>query len=1060
LIGNQGVGKNILTYALLNATSTEMEYMQLHRDITIYSLTVQPSVIDGILSYTDSPLVKAVKHGRVLLLDECDKCPLEVLSILRSLLADGEMILSDGRRIVADASQHANTNNLIEIHKDFRVIALANRGGFPFHGNNFFDDCGDLFQTQYVDNPSGENQLQMLQSYAPDVDRKILEKLIACFEDLKRLNAEGHLQYPYSTRELVSIAKHMQAFPRDGIVSAIGNVVSFDHFNDRAFTQLRIIFERHGIPLKSNQKHDIRLSPAKSLTLKQSHEIPLGEVIHVTQPTESVVVDQFSRKPETIIIHSQQFNSLNTNHRATVFTEHRMSIDCTSMDLRQVITCPDKSIHTLSMNSPFGLMSFHPPHYQKYTAFDLSSFQHLSSLQIASLSNKNRVVLFGTTYVVSKQMQLGFAKARNVAFFFAILDPRKASEPCEKVLCHITTYKHSNAFELISHDVSSTEKPRFTLWARGNYEFHIATLLDENASFRMVHVGKCIQNLDFLAPSEYLLTTNDEHQFLVRIDGEHNVSLTRLSLQDRDGKPLAYSSKKTLQQQFSSVESTGDVQFVSTASSGGILRVSSAFDEDGNIPVKVLGPKYSKDLLIGESADRHSLKFIDVEKKLSLDLIPITTDMTAGNETSPVLSAKHFSCEDSGALVTLHQDRHLRIWDINSSTLHNEAKYWKQLVGGGSTEPMRLEFDYHNDNLSMSGPKHGKEDNMPHVGGNTYAGGSGGRDTAGLGGVGGPYRLEKKGQNVYQLSDEVKKNVSQEALEKARKMGREAYEKRLNAIDMTDHEMGTYLEFYEAVKDQIHHLRDLLENLRAKEQDRTWIKGQTSGDLDEARIIEAVIGEESIYKRRVKKEDLNPSFNQQKKPKSLRFLVDVSGSMYRFNGMDKRLLRMMELVVLLMESFDGFEHKFRYEIIGHSGETSRLVFVPFDKPPLDQKERLKVILKMHAHSQFCWSGDSTLEATHDAIQSAAQEEDTSDERIVFCFSDANLARYGIAPARFGEILVAEADVKAFAIFLAGLGDEAERAVQQMPHDHAFVCKDTRFLSKVFEEIFTSHVLED
>ena len=35
-------------------------------------------------------------------------------------------------------------------------------------------------------------------------------------------------------------------------------------------------------------------------------------------------------------------------------------------------------------------------------------------------------------------------------------------------------------------------------------------------------------------------------------------------------------------------------------------------------------------------------------------------------------------------------------------------------------------------------PKHGKEDekNEPHVGGNTWAGGSGGSDTAGLGGRG------------------------------------------------------------------------------------------------------------------------------------------------------------------------------------------------------------------------------------------------------------------------------------------------------------------------------------
>lgn len=50
-------------------------------------------------------------------------------------------------------------------------------------------------------------------------------------------------------------------------------------------------------------------------------------------------------------------------------------------------------------------------------------------------------------------------------------------------------------------------------------------------------------------------------------------------------------------------------------------------------------------------------------------------------------------------------------------------------------------------------PKHGKADarNQPHVGGNTWAGGTGGTSTAGLGGKGGPYRLDA-GHDVSQVS--------------------------------------------------------------------------------------------------------------------------------------------------------------------------------------------------------------------------------------------------------------------------------------------------------------------
>ena len=52
-------------------------------------------------------------------------------------------------------------------------------------------------------------------------------------------------------------------------------------------------------------------------------------------------------------------------------------------------------------------------------------------------------------------------------------------------------------------------------------------------------------------------------------------------------------------------------------------------------------------------------------------------------------------------------------------------------------------------------------DNAPHVGGNTWAGGTGGRDTAGLGGKGGPYRLDA-GHTVYQVSDAEKDAVPEE----------------------------------------------------------------------------------------------------------------------------------------------------------------------------------------------------------------------------------------------------------------------------------------------------------
>jgi von Willebrand factor A domain-containing protein 8 len=73
LIGNQGVGKNKIVDYFLQRMELPREYIQLHRDTTVYSLTSSPSIVNGLLVYDDSALVRAVQCGYVLVVDEADK---------------------------------------------------------------------------------------------------------------------------------------------------------------------------------------------------------------------------------------------------------------------------------------------------------------------------------------------------------------------------------------------------------------------------------------------------------------------------------------------------------------------------------------------------------------------------------------------------------------------------------------------------------------------------------------------------------------------------------------------------------------------------------------------------------------------------------------------------------------------------------------------------------------------------------------------------------------------------------------------------------------------------
>ncbi|KAM8718667.1 hypothetical protein ACLKA7_001387 [Drosophila subpalustris] len=633
LVGNQGVGKNKLIDRLLELMRRPREYIQLHRDTTVHSLTVQSTLRDGQIVFEDSALVRAVKSGHVLVIDEADKAPVNVTCILRNLGENGEMMLSDGRRIVAHGYS-GNTSNFIETHPEFRLVVLANRPGFPFLGNDFFAELGDIFSCHAIDNPMPDSEIYLLKQYGPNVPIKTLRKLVNAFGELRKLADEGLLNYPYSTREVVNIVKHLERYPQDNMSELVGNVLDFDRSQPEALQQVTQVLSKHGL-----------------------------------------------------------------------------SIDA-----------------------------------------------------------------------------------------------------------------------------------------------------------------------------------------------------------------------------------------------------------------------YAKD----------ELQTLRLQRPLQLDV-------------------KRFS------------------------------------------------------GLGVSGPKVGKLDpkNEPHVGGNTWAGGSGGRDTAGLGGKGGPFRLDK-GHRVHQLSEEEKADVPEEIKRAAREMNRKAFNQKLHEIKMSAHDHQLYAQFSEPNRKQVKQLKAILEAMQTKSKQRQWKKYQTHGELDDTRLIEGITGERNIYRRRT---EPNPwSDHHQEQPNRLKLVVDVSGSMYRFNGYDGRLDRQLEAVVMVMEAFQGYENKIIYDIIGHSGEGWELPFVNLGSAPKNDKERFEIIRMMHAHSQFCWSGDSTVKAAREACSTLSTEENYGNG-IVVVLSDANLARYGIHPKDLALALKrGEPKVKGFVIFIGSLAEEAELIMTEMPDGQSFVCMDLTNLPQILKQIFTSSLL--
>ncbi|KAJ3411077.1 hypothetical protein HDV05_002776 [Chytridiales sp. JEL 0842] len=641
LMGNQGVGKNKITDRLLELLQRPREYIQLHRDSTVSSLTVVPSLEGGVVRFKDSPLVKAVRFGRVLVVDEADKAPVHVTAILKSLAESGRMMLSDGRTVRPweQGETAGEDDGVVRVHPDFRMIVLANRPGYPFMGNDFFVNLSDVVSVHALENPDFDSELALVSQAAPSVDKTLLGKLIGVFQELRKGFDEGVLTYPYSLRELLHIARHLEKFGEDELGIVLRNVFDFDVKKPDVYRVLHEALKKHGL------------------------DVP------------------------------------------------------------------------------------------------------------------------------------------------------------------------------------------------------------------------------------YL------------------------------GTPLPL------------------------------------------IPDPNLAIRY----------DSHSVK------------PPPPT----------------------------------------------------------------------------SNPKHGKEDpnNDPHIGGNTWAGGTGGSDTAGLGGRGGPYRLDK-GHQIHQVTDAEKAAVPPHVLEAARKMGREALQKRLQEISMSATQGQTYADLSSRIRADSERLKAVLEGLEVKSKERVWVRHRTEGELDDSKLVDGLMGEQAIYMERRDPPKAAGSFGEVVKPKRIRFVMDVSGSMYRFNGFDGRLSRCLETTLMLMETLASprLQGRFAYDIVGHSGDSACIPFVDVGKPPKDELERLKILEGMVAHSQYCWSGDNTVLALSEAMESLAKEkEDESDGKFVILLSDANLARYGIRPSSITGVLQKGEGkgVLGVVVFIGSLGREAEVLARELPVGKGFVCMQTSEVPRVIGGILAS-----
>ncbi|XP_064614845.1 von Willebrand factor A domain-containing protein 8-like [Liolophura sinensis] len=1124
LVGNQGVGKNKIIDRFLYLLNRPREYLQLHRDTTVQTLTLQPTVQDGIIIYEDSPLVRAVKMGHILVVDEADKASTHVTCILKTLVESGEMHLADGRRIVTASSGLPSSENVIVTHPDFRMMVLANRPGFPFLGNDFFGAMGDIFSCHAIDNPNMESEMSMLRQYGPHVPEHVLEKLVVAFGELRDLADQGLISYPYSTREVVNMVKHLEKFPEEGLTNVVKNVFDFDSYNKELQEMIVQTMEKHGIPLGATSAN---VNLAKEFPLPKFEFAGIWNV-STSEGRKKTSVMSCPVESRTLGIKGpvqltvEQFSLDRTEARSSLFTEQQSYWTIPMHDTNIISDLAVRKGESASRAAPgqkvsdvIHVATAHPicvysmsPDQRSMTGIDLYDVfpstrgAYRPHVKIAAMgaSLYDTVVLHEevTNVVLSINVESGnimriispflpeppkdrwrfqsneptyrmcgeFAhEAEGMLVFYKVNgDTVEVMNMLEGVTSCVQLPILIQSLHLVAKDdwliVEANEGKKYML-KRQNDQFFLHAIHDEGNTIPSITYGASTPLNDDVLSQALEMTISSPNRVLVTSESYTSVVIGLPDLQPpheiyvSPREPLPDNDKHSkadplfgLMGSIKPAAPNLGATLAYLPKSGQVIRALNTRNvPEAAYPYGVKPRDLSGYLEVTDAAN-HKLRYIPVPGASRQS--PYTSWLLSVTDVNIFMAPM----SDDG-LVTVDAGGCVRLWETSLVNLGRSLQQWRNMIGQGDDKHLQMTIDKDGKGRDPTSPKHGKEDpdNVPHVGGNTWAGGTGGADTAGLGGVGGPYRLDA-GHDVHQVSQVDKDAVPEEVREAARQMAQKAFKQRLREIQMSEYDADTYEKFSRSVRKQVQSLRVILDSLQAKGKERQWLKNQTYGDLDEAKLIEGITGERSIYRRRGEQDPEMGS--PQEKPKRLRLVVDVSGSMYRFNGHDGRMERQLEAILMVMEAFEGYEEKFKYDVYGHSGEDYKVEFVHQDKVPKNNKERMDILKVMHAHSQFCLSGDNTVEATKHAVTDLGKEE--ADEHFVIVLSDANFDRYGISPRRFGDLLTADDKVNSYAIFIGSLGDQASRLTKQLPLGRGFVCMDTKNIPQILQQIFTSTML--
>ncbi|KAJ3223480.1 von Willebrand factor A domain-containing protein 8 [Clydaea vesicula] len=821
--------------------------------------------------------------------------PTHVTSILKSLVEDGEMVLSDGRRIVTkEIDAFGDPKDYIFMHPDFRMFVLANRPGFPFLGNDFYAEIGDVFACHCIDNPDPDSEMALLLKYAPTVDKELLQKLLNSFNDLRRLVDEGLINYPYSTRELVSIVKHIETFPNEGLSRSIQNVFDFDQYDLDTKKLLFEVLTKNGIPVGGekdfvvNVGMEVFLDSPKLLETWSSlrgHKILVHDIktfdLHIKEGWKLVFSKVFNL--DIVLGRVKSYTELLYSFKIpTNILKNGEAADSIILSNGEVLILTINPVTLYRIDASFRHAT--PIDLYEYFPMQKISFKfklvELEPLKIFICNEKdNKIVIIDLKSNVSKICFIenitsnslirvcDSLKSYGILVFYQqglnsiyVLDLKNQFQHIINLSIKINALHTvtKNNWIIQQYDNTFDTFKNFTLSSPDNIgipnvleEIKINSSVSSNA-FELGSICSFPSDKFGYKNSQRFIDLPSFECYSALLCGFPG-KLSESHLENIEIRAWPRSKGEEIRNSYLNIENSflhlTKSQLYVTATPGidgrnmGFLEF---FDINKNSLRKIKVPlampakaTLKKDANLTNATQFQKKKN---EKKLILKLIEL----------------------DDGNLLTIDLKGTCRVWQVEYEKILTDLITWKKLTGGIDNESLSIIYNngivFDNDlnstekNVAVyvseldkngigegSGSGSGKGSGEGSGSGESEGGNEGA--AGGSGGTGGPGSAEpslegrKSGTiDVSNFKFRLPGEIPKEITEARRDLHDLAMKKRLQQLGMTGRDMETFQKYHQNVKREITELRRILETVEAKNKERVWLRNQSTGDLDDSKL--------------------------------------------------------------------------------------------------------------------------------------------------------------------------------------------------------------------------------